>query len=107
MANKILHIFFEVDMRCSHDGLKELLVKKKVSLKTIKQGDCIVFINNAQNRVKLFASGAECLVYLNPGKRIDPETIPLIPHYLNGDTLDYSGALKEALMKRMVRKKKR
>jgi len=102
MANKLLHIFFGVDMRSGHEGLRALLAKKKVSLTTIKQGDCIIFMNNSQNRLKMFGSGSECLLHLNTGnRRIDAATIPKLPEYFNGERLDYGAALRDAINKHM------
>ena len=104
---KLLHCFFGVDMRSGHEGLKQLLGKKKVALGSIKQGDCIIFMNTAQNRLKMFASGTECLLYVNNGnRRIDPATIPNLPQYVNGDRLDYGAALRDAIKKHMARRKR-
>lgn len=100
MSNKLLHVFFEVDMRNQHRGLKNYAIKRKASM-ALSAGDCVVFINRRWNRLKMFASSGDCLIYLNLGDkgRINPETIAKIPSYLNGKSLDYRGALKEAIEK--------
>lgn len=107
MANKLLHIFFGCDMRSGHEGLKALLKKKKVNIDAISPGDCIIFMNGEQTRLKMFASTTECLLHLNTGnRRIDPATIPDLPKYFNGQRLDYGAALKDAITKHMARRKK-
>jgi hypothetical protein len=108
MANKLLHIFFGVDMRSGHEGLKALLTKKKVALSSIgKKGDCVIFLNTAQNRLKMFSSGTECILHLNTGnRRIDAATIPTLPEYVNGERLDYPGALRDAILKQMKGRRK-
>lgn len=105
---RLLNIFFNVDLRCSHDGLKALCAKKRVGLSKLEQGDCVIFINRDMTKLKMFASGTECLLHLKKEKgRIAPETIPLLPHYVSGGKLDYNSALKTAIEKHLQRRKSR
>ncbi len=96
--NRLLHFFPGADLRCSHDGLKLLAKKKKVDLSNMKMGDCVIFMNNAGTKLKMFASGTKCLMFVsNDGRKIAPETIQFLPQYVQGGELNYRGALKEAI----------
>lgn len=105
-TNKLLHIFWETDMRCSHEGLKAVAKKKRFPLSDMKQGDCVVFVNRQLTRVKMFASGTKCMLYIAEGnKRIEPDTIRLLPGYIvGGAELDYLGALQESINQRLAKR---
>jgi hypothetical protein len=105
---KLLRVFFGVDMRNSHQGLLAVAAKSKVNLDKMGAGDCVIFINTNFTRVKMFASGTKAILYVSEGnKRIAPEAIKFLPHYVNGSELDYKGALAEAIEKHFKMRRKR
>ena len=102
---KLLHVYFDTDLRSAHAGLTKLLAKRKVKVSDINQGDCIAFFNRAFTRLKMFASGTQMLLYYSNGnRRIEPETVRLLPNFVSGGELDYNAALKEAIEKHFAKK---
>lgn len=107
MSNqKILHCFFDADMRCSHDGLAARAAKDKVNVKTLDTGQYIVFVNSAKNRIKLYAANETVAYYRAPkGVRIDLGVIVRIPaNFAATGRIDYTKALKETVEKALSRK---
>jgi hypothetical protein len=96
---KLMHIFFEVDMRGAHWALKDYAKRRRVSVDDLRDGECVIFINKAWNRLKMFCGGGgEALFHLNTyPRRIEPDTIRRLPHYLNAGELDYTAALRASI----------
>lgn len=106
--NRLLHFFPNSDLRCSHDGLKLIAKKKKVDLSNMKMGDCVIFMNSAGTKLKMFASGTKALLFVsNDNRKIAVETIQFLPQYVQGGELNYRGALREAIEKHFAKRKKR
>lgn len=97
MSNKLLHIFFDVDMRCSHEGLGVLVKKKKIK---INEGDFVCFLNRTRNIVKMFCGSQDALLhYKKDGRVIDPQVIKYLPKYAGGSEIDMDAAIKEHISK--------
>lgn len=99
---KLAHFFLNQDMRCTHDGLAEVLKKKKIK---VNDGDFVVFLNRKRNMVKMFCGGkAALLCYKKDNRVIDPGIIPLLPKYCGGDEMNIDAAVREHLLKLMRKK---
>lgn len=102
---KLLHIIWDVDMRCSHDGLTAIASKKNKALANLKIGEMVCFVNHSKNRVKILAGsevGYPVLGYYRARSgSIDIQAIQYIPQAFRGGKIDYSGALKKSLLKRL------
>jgi hypothetical protein len=100
--NKIAHFFLNVDMRCNHTGLLDLLKKNNV---TIGDHDFVVFLNKSRTMIKMFCQGEDVLLhYKKDGRVIDPGIIPFLPKYCGGKQLNVEGAIKEHLQTLMERR---
>jgi len=100
---RLVHVFFDTNLGNGHDGLSRIASKKKVKLNALKSGDCVLFLNRAQNALKMFASsGSMILHYKSPWGRLEPDTLRHLPNFVQGGDLNYRGALKDALTRRLI-----
>lgn len=86
MANRLLHIFWETDMRVRHDGLAKLARSKaKINVSELEAGDLLCFINRKRDRIMVLAGTGEedsygvLGYYRSPHGRIDEQAIQFIP----------------------------
>lgn len=99
---KLLQVFLNADLRCSHDGLTSLAKKEKVDVSQLTPGEYVIFINSGKNRIKLFAAN-NVLAYLRlPQGKIDMRTISLIPRAFEASRkINYDEKLREVLTKEL------
>lgn len=103
--NRVLQVFLNADLRCSHDGLREIAKKGGLDVKDLQPGQYIVFLNAAKDRLKLYAANNVVAYMKQPdGGKIDPRMIAELPRAFNGTTINYETAIKEALMKIFARR---
>ena len=103
-TNKIIRVFLGVDMRNQHDGLATLASKNKVTLANLDPGEHIIFINEKQNKIKVFSCRGT-LTYIRKDKgRIDLNFIEMIPQAFNQfGELEWAKAEKLSLEKRLAK----
>jgi hypothetical protein len=103
---RILQCFLSADMRCGHDGLKDIAKKSKIDCDKLDDGTYVVFVNSEKNRMKLFAPNHVVAYYkCRPGERLALETIPLILKSFNASgRIDYDKALRETIEKALTRR---
>lgn len=100
MKNEITRLVLNADLRCSHDGLSEMLKKTfKLETNDLEPGEYVVCVNSAKTIVKIFAAGNVIAHYKSPRGMINLKTLRLIPKFFNGRALDYDGALGEVIRK--------
>lgn len=98
-GNRIIRYYSNIDMRCAHNGLKEIAKKDRIYLSLLKPGEFVVFLNSRQTVMKIYTAG-ETIVHVKvPQGRINPGVISLIPHFFNGKRFDYNAALTHKLKK--------
>ena len=103
---KILRCLMGADLRCGHEGLKLQIARQKLDLSTLEEGDLVVFINNARDKIKVFASGPNLFAYYRApkGSKIDLKAIQYIPRaFQYRGLIDYEQSLKE-MLEREVKK---
>ncbi len=90
---KLMHLFFDVSMTNSHNGLTRILLKDK---KSIKEGEYAVFINKNWMGMKMLTPNNTILYYKSKSAKtpINPQTIKYLPSCVNGGELNYSAALR-------------
>jgi hypothetical protein len=105
MKNKLAHFFTDADLRCSHDGLWEQVLKKKIK---VNEGDFVVFMNASRTIVKVFCGRKEMLLHYKDGSRVlDPGIIPHLPAFCGGGRINMDGAVGEHLREMIERRKMR
>jgi len=114
MTNRLLHIFFDVDMRGRQNAMIAHAKKhKKFSMDSFKQGDMLVFLNTKRNKIYVLAGLDEedsygvLAYYKSPHDRmIDPEAIQFIPEAFSGGSINMNSALRRTLIERFQAKKR-
>ena len=95
----LVQCFLDADMRCQHDGLAKIAKNKDMDVYKLRQGEHVVFVNSALDRVKMFSSGG-VLSYLRLKKgKVNLETLRLIPEAFSNGNIEvaYSRSLKKVL----------
>lgn len=96
----VVRFFPDSDLRGGHDNLGKKALKAGLNLKTLGQGEYVIFVNRVQNKLKMFAGSSDLLAYLKlPKGRLDLRTIALIPSYFDGREIKYEAALRKVLEK--------
>ena len=102
---RLIAILWGTDMRLAHDGLLAEATGKNKALALLKPGECIAFVNEKRDRIKLLAGsnhGYPVLGYFRSKTgRIDVQAIQFIAQAFNGSRIDYNAALKKSLLKRL------
>lgn len=92
--SKVAHIFLNVDMRCSHLGLKQLVEKEKITV----GNNFVIFLNTARTMVKMFCKGTDVILhYKKEGRVIDPAVLKYLPTYCDGKEINMNKAIKAQL----------
>ena len=93
--NRIVRIFLDVDFRNQHDGLAKLARENNVSVGSLKDGEHIIFINTARNKIKMY-SNRDVLSYMRlpSGRKVDLEALVEMTKCFKGDIkVSYKTAL--------------
>lgn len=99
--NRILRIFWDINMNCQHDGLTKIAKKEKVILSDLGIGEFVCFLNRKKDRLKIFTAD-NILVYARaPKGQIDLGTIKRIPYYFRSGKFQYDEALQAELEVRL------
>lgn len=104
---KAIRVFFNVDLRCSHEGLEAVAKKNQIDPAKLQPGEYLVFINNYQDRIKLYASNHVVAYYKSPHGRIDLRAISKIPEAFKASgKIDYDAAVKKVIEEHLIKKAK-
>lgn len=102
----ILQVFLCTDMRCAHEGLRMIAKSGGVDVDKLQPNHYVVFINNAKDRLKLYASNQTVAYHYRKGERLDLRAIAEIPKVFGGSgRLNYDRALKSVLEKALAKSK--
>lgn len=105
--NRVVHVFKNVNMLFQHDKLIELAASKKVDLKTLAEGQHVVFLNKKLTRIKLFSQHEVISYYRHPnGDKINLEIVGLIPKCFDSKAgaMNWDKAERMALEAQLARK---
>lgn len=84
-----IDLFLDVDLRCGHDGLAELLRNKRISLSKVSINSCVIFINKSKTGAKLLSAGG-VLCYAKFPKGITPASFDIFEQAFNGAGSSFS-----------------
>lgn len=93
---KIIRYFPDTNISNSHKGLSSIAEKVGIDTTQLGAGEYLIFVNRAQNAVKMFAQG-NVLAYLRVKGKLDLRTIAKLPTYFDGGEIRYQTALREVL----------
>jgi hypothetical protein len=98
-TNKLLRYFSDVDFRNGHEGLKNIAATYKVDVSKLEVGEYVIFVNRSKTSLKMFAPNNVIAHLKMPGNaRINLKCIQSLPTFFNGQSLDYTSALKKVIM---------
>lgn len=99
MSSRVIQCYLNSDLRNGHEGLTALAKKNGIHTGKLEAGQYVVFINSRKDRLKLYAANnVVAYLKLEDGRKIDLNTIRLIPQVFNGSgKIDYDRALRETL----------
>lgn len=99
MANKILHVYKDVDFRMQHPGLKALMGNKN-----LKPGEHVIFLNRKMNRIKVMSKGDVLTYKVSERGRLDMDMIRHIPETFGAGDFTMREALKKAILLKLAKK---
>ena len=99
--NMIMHIYTDVYMSNSHEGLAAIAAKENgVNVRNLKPGQFALFVNTPFNACKIYAANNVILYYRHPkNHRLDVNAVRLIPQFFDGENQDigYNKALSKVI----------
>lgn len=97
--NRIVRVFLDTNLACSHPGLSSLAMKNKIDVRLLDAGSFIIFLNRRKTAFKLFAPNNTIVYYKSPQGRVDLNAIKYIPHVFNAKamSIDFDTAQLMAL----------
>lgn len=109
MKNRLLRIFFDVDFRCQHTGLKRHMMKRGLNVNDLEPDDMVIFINTAKNKVRALKMTPEpnswgvLGYYRSPGNsKIDYRALKYIPQVFGAaGNIDMDNATLKVLEKEL------
>lgn len=105
-STRILRYFPNCDLRCGHEGLRDIAKKQGVDPWELSPGEFLVFANAVQNRLKIYAPGNVIAYLVNPDyRKIDLDIVRLIPRFFNGTEFNYKAALAKMVDEKLERKR--
>jgi hypothetical protein len=101
--NRIIEIFFDVNMSLCHKGLTEHAKRRRRNVAELKPGEFILFYNKRVSAVKAFGANGVYLHTKTPDNRqFNLRAMQLLPKFMSDTTIGYDRALRavvEAEMK--------
>lgn len=81
MTPRIVAAIDNVNMGLGHDGLTLLAKRFKIDLRTIQEGELVLFMNRAKDKLKVLGPGSIVLGYIKmtKGRRIPLDAIQWLP----------------------------
>jgi hypothetical protein len=104
--SRVLQVFLNADLRCAHAGLSKLAQRSNLDVRKLENGQYILFLNAAKDRLKMFAANNVVAYFKAPqGTRIDLRVLSELPRVFNGTSIDYDAALRKTLTQALERKR--
>lgn len=99
--NNIIHIFREVNMSFQHDSLGSICNGAGISIKDLRPGEHVIFINASVTRLKLMSHGGLISYWKTPdGGKLNLNMVEFIPECFNARKgMDWKKADRMAIEK--------
>lgn len=94
---KIARVYFDIDLRCSFDGLAEVLKQDDKDIANLSKGDLVIFMNRKMTAFKMLAGPAYLVLYRNGSARIPLDAIQYLPTYFDGTQLEFTKAVEKSV----------
>lgn len=103
--NKIISVFPNSDLRCSHFGLGMKLIKAKKDPVFFRNGNFALFLNRSQTAFKILGANNVLVHYKHPRGRVNVKAIKFIPECFHGGEFTFDRALAKVIDKELTRKR--
>lgn len=110
---RIIHVFFDVDMRAGQAGLAEVAKKGGKSVKKLQPGEFVCFLNSQKTIIKVLAPTGEAdsfgilSQYRSPHGKIDLNAVDYIPAAFGAGSFNMNKALRMSLEAKIGKKRER
>ena len=106
--SQVIKCFLGSDLRMGHDGLRAVALKDKVKVDELGAGEFVIFINSAQDKVKVYAPNATLAYYrCRKGESLDMRVIGNIPKAFGAKgRIDFEELVRETLLEVLARKRR-
>jgi len=103
MRNQVVRFFPNTDLRCGHKGLGILAKKHRINAEDLRQGEYLIFLNRAKDKLKMYASG-NIVAYLKMPRRqpVTMEIISNIPNHFNGVSIKKLTLFKKQVQGKLI-----
>jgi hypothetical protein len=101
MANEIVTVLAETDLRNGHQGLMQLAQKNRINVLNLEAGSFVLFLNRKQTAFKLYAANNTIVHYKHPRGRVNLGAIEYFPRIFNAGKFSYDKALAKLLDKKL------
>lgn len=103
-STRVIRLFPDSDMRCSHEGLAAVAKKNDIDPLTLHPGEFLVFINSRQTMFKIYAPG-NCIAFVKhpEGHRLDLSVVRYIPRFFNGTEFNLDAATRKMIGEKLNR----
>lgn len=100
---KIFKLFLDTPMYLSHDGLTEMARKAKVKIEELEEGDLLMFLNKAGDKLKILGAQGKVIGYLRMPKqqKIMREALQYIPQTFGANGFNYDAACMKSLTSKL------
>lgn len=102
----IVQVFLNADMRNMHDGLQRIAERHGVAVDTLENGQFVIFINSAKDKVKIYAANDTISYTRSRSGKLQMEALQNIPKHFGGGSFDYDAALRGVLENLLARRAK-
>ena len=104
MTPRIVAAIDNVNMGLGHDGLTLIAKKFKIDLKTLVEGDLVLFLNRGKDKLKVLGPDSVVLGYIKmpKGRRIPLDAIQWLPKtFSSSGSINLEAAIEKSVKKAM------
>jgi hypothetical protein len=104
---RLVYVFFDQDMRCTHEGLNRRMKKELGDNFKLQPGMISAFINRKKDRVMVLAGLKEADTfgvmgyYRSPHGRVDSGAIKFIPDAFDGGSFNMDRAIQKVIIEKL------
>lgn len=104
--NRAIHVFWDFDFRCRHNGCILAAKDRGLTLRKLEEGDFLVYFNAKLDRIMILAPVTDGSLgvlasYKSPKGRIRETDIQKISKAFGGGAITYADALRRVIQRRL------
>jgi hypothetical protein len=103
---RITRVYFDIDMRQSFEGLREVAKSTKAEIGNTALNTTIVFINTKRTMFKVLQNNTLIVFYKSPSGRIPIDVLVYLPQNFGGSDMEMNDAIRKSLYAKLQDKGK-